>query len=119
MSSPDTWRFPAAFWIANTIELCERAAHYGSFIFLTVLLTSVVGYSDIEAGWISALFAGGLYLFPMFTGAAADRVGYRASLLAAFTLLTIGYVGLGVTQLTPRLPGTSTKVRASMNLGRQ
>jgi hypothetical protein len=25
--------------------------------------------------------------------------------------------GLGITQLTPRLPGTSTKVRASMNLG--
>ena len=25
--------------------------------------------------------------------------------------------GLGITQLSPRLPGTSTKVRASMNLG--
>ena len=25
--------------------------------------------------------------------------------------------GLGITQLTPRLPGTSSKVRASMNLG--
>ena len=43
----NTWRFPPAFWIANSIELFERAAYYGVFIALAVYLTSVVGFSDV------------------------------------------------------------------------
>ncbi len=46
--SRSTWRFPAPFWIANTIELFERAAYYGTFIALAVFLTQVVGYTDVE-----------------------------------------------------------------------
>ena len=42
-----SWRFPPAFWTANVIELCERAAYYGWFIMLAPFLTDVVGYSDI------------------------------------------------------------------------
>ena len=36
MESPptETWRFPRAFWVANVIELFERAAYYGMFIAL-------------------------------------------------------------------------------------
>ncbi len=45
---------------------------------------------------ISGLFSGGLYLLPIFTGAYADKIGFRKSMLAAFSLLTAGYFGLGV-----------------------
>ncbi len=24
-----TWKFPKEFWLANFMELCERAAYYG------------------------------------------------------------------------------------------
>jgi dipeptide/tripeptide permease len=97
MSEPrSTWRFPAAFWVANAIELFERAAYYGTFITLTVFLTDVVGYSDSHAGIISALFAAGLYLLPLLNGAAADRLGFRRSLILAFALLAAGYAGLGL-----------------------
>ena len=90
------WDFPRAFWIANGVELFERAAYYGVFIALTLYLTDVVGFSDINAAWIGGVFAGGLYLLPPFSGALADSIGFRRALLLAFTLLTIGYFTLGV-----------------------
>jgi dipeptide/tripeptide permease len=91
-----TWRFPAAFWVANVIELFERAAYYGTFIALALFLTDVVGYTDIQAGWIGAAFAGSVYLLPFFTGALADRMGFRNALLLAFALLAAGYLLLGL-----------------------
>jgi len=29
------WKFPMDFWLANTMELFERAAYYGFFIVIT------------------------------------------------------------------------------------
>ena len=57
-----TWKFPKTFWIANVIELFERASYYGMFIALVIFLTDVVGFTDIEAGWIGGAFAALLYL---------------------------------------------------------
>ncbi len=91
-----TWRFPAAFWTGNTIELFERAAYYGTFIALALYLTDVVGFTDIQAGWIGALFSSCLYLLPFVTGAAADRLGFRSALILAFALLACGYAVLGL-----------------------
>ena len=93
--SASTWRFPRAFWTANLVELCERAAYYGSFIVLTVYLSRVVGMRDRDAGIVGALFGALIYLFPFFTGALADRMGFRRALILAFGLLTCGYGMLG------------------------
>ncbi len=91
-----TWRFPRVFWTGNAAELCERAAYYGTFIALRTYLIRVVGLDDIQAGAVSAYFAGWIYLVPFFTGAMADRIGFRPSLIMAFALLTVGYCALGV-----------------------
>lgn len=90
-----TWNFPRAFWFANLSELCERAAYYGTFIALRTYLLRVVGLDDVQAGFVAALFGGLIYLFPFFSGAIADRLGFRNSLMLAFGLLTIGYASLG------------------------
>ena len=91
-----TWRFPRMFWTGNAAELCERAAYYGTFIALRTYLIRVVGLNDIEAGAVAAYFGGWIYLVPFFTGAIADRIGFRPALMAAFGLLTVGYASLGV-----------------------
>ena len=91
-----TWRFPRPFWTANAAELCERAAYYGTFIALRTYLIRVVGLDDVEAGLVAAYLGGWIYLVPFFTGAIADRMGFRNALILAFTLLTIGYGMLGV-----------------------
>lgn len=89
-------KFSKAFWIANTVELLERAAYYGVFIVITLYLSRILGFSDIEAGIISGVFSGGLYFLPTFSGAYADKIGFKKSLLLAFSLLTIGYLGLAI-----------------------
>jgi dipeptide/tripeptide permease len=96
MTDKPTWSFPRAFWTANAVELFERAAYYGTFIALRTYLLRVVGLDDVQAGYVAAAFSALIYFFPFFTGAAADRLGYRNSLLLAFGLLTVGYGSLGV-----------------------
>ena len=91
MSNSNTWKFSRAFWSANAVELLERAAWYGVFVAITLYLSRILGFTDIESGFISAVFMGGLYLLPTFSGALADKIGFRAALLLAFGLLTLGY----------------------------
>ena len=87
--------FTRAFWVSNTVELFERMAYYAVFIVLTIYLSSILGFNDLEASMISGLFSGGLYLLPIFSGAYADKIGFRQSMIIAFSLLSIGYLGLG------------------------
>jgi dipeptide/tripeptide permease len=89
-------KFTKAFWVANTVELLERGAYYGVFIVITLYLSRIYGFSDVEAGLISGSFSGGLYLLPTFTGAYADKIGFKSALLIAFGLLTIGYSGMAL-----------------------
>ena len=91
-----TWRFPRMFWTGNAAELCERAAYYGTFIALRTYLIRVVGLDDVQAGWVAGMFGGWIYLVPFFTGAIADRMGFRYALMLAFALLTVGYGVLGM-----------------------
>ena len=96
MAETSTWRFPRTFWTGNAAELCERAAYYGTFIALRTYLIRVVGLDDVQAGVVAGLFGGWIYLVPFFTGALADRMGFRKALMLAFALLTVGYGSLGV-----------------------
>ena len=68
-------KFSKAFWVANCVELLERMAYYAVFVVITIYLSRVLGFSDVEAGLISGLFSGFLYLLPMFSGAIADKIG--------------------------------------------
>lgn len=89
-------KFSKAFWVANTVELFERAAYYGVFIVITLYLSRILGFNDIQAASIAGIFSACLYLLPTFAGALADKIGFRNSMLLAFTLLTCGYLGLAV-----------------------
>lgn len=92
----ETWKFPKEFWLANLMELCERAAYYGFFIVLTLYLTDIVGFTDTETGVVAGIFFAMLYFLPPFVGAIGDRIGFKNGLIIAFALLTIGYFFLGV-----------------------
>ncbi|MBZ0177999.1 MAG: MFS transporter [Melioribacteraceae bacterium] len=96
VETKESWRFPKEFWLANLMELCERAAYYGFFIVLTLYLTDIVGFDDKATGVVAGIFFACLYLFPPFVGAIGDKIGFKKGLIIAFTLLTIGYFLLGV-----------------------
>ena len=97
MTSPKpTWRFPRAFWTANGVELCERAAYYGTFIALRTYLLRVVHLTTCRrASWpvSSARCSTSSPSSPVRRRTAWDSA--KRSLLA-FALLAVGYGALGV-----------------------
>ncbi|MBD3223740.1 MAG: MFS transporter [Caldithrix sp.] len=95
-SSEQSWRFPKEFWLANLMELLERAAYYGFFIVLTLYLTNIVGFNDQWTGVVAGVFFAGLYFLPPFVGAIVDKIGFKRGLILAFAILTVGYAMLGV-----------------------
>lgn len=92
--------FPQTFWIANVMELFERWAWYGMYGVFGIYLTDPIskgglGLSDIQRGNITGVVPFILYLLPIFTGALSDRVGYKKTLIAAYSILIGGYLAMG------------------------
>jgi len=93
-------KFPKTFWIANSIELFERWAWYGLFNVLAIYLTAstdtgALGFSQEQKGMLMGIISAMVYFLPVFTGAIADRIGFKISLLIAFVLYFTGYILMG------------------------
>jgi len=92
--------FPRTFWAVNTMEIFERMAWYGFFAVSSLYITGAVsegglGFSDEDRGVLQGVVTFFLYLFPVVTGALADRYGFKKMLFAAFTVLVPAYFLLG------------------------
>lgn len=91
--------FTSDFWIANTVELFERFAFYGSKAVLTVFLVTKVGLVN-DAGTLAGLFSGVIFLLPIVAGVLVDRYGFKKTLVACFAIFTIGYFLIGLAGFT-------------------
>ncbi len=92
--------FPATFWVANTMEIFERMAWYGFFAVSSLYITGAVedgglGFSDEDRGVLQGVVTFFLYLFPVVTGALADRYGFKKMLFSAYCVLVPAYYLLG------------------------
>jgi len=92
--------FPRTFWVANVMELFERAAYYGLNSVLAVYLTANrtdggLGVGEQAVGFLQGIVYAATYVLPILGGALADRYGYRRMLLVAFSLLATGYFAAG------------------------
>ncbi|RKY93159.1 MAG: MFS transporter [Ignavibacteriae bacterium] len=98
--------FPGAFWVANTLEIFERMAWYGFFAVSSLYITGAVGegglgFTDEDRGVLQGVVTFFLYLFPVVTGALADRYGFKKMLIAAFIVLIPSYYLLGQLKTFP------------------
>jgi POT family proton-dependent oligopeptide transporter len=87
--------FHPTFWVANGMELFERLALYGQQIIMGIYLRNKLGFTETEAGQLSGLFGGMLYLLPILGGTLADKFGFRKAFMVAFSMLAIGYFLVG------------------------
>jgi len=92
--------FPSTFWVANVMELFERAAYYGMNSVLAVYLAGSVaegglGFREQSVGFLQSIVYAATYVLPILGGALADRYGYRRMLVVAFSLLAAGYFAAG------------------------
>ncbi len=83
--------FPFNYWIAIIYEFFERGSYYGVMSVLSVYLTNELEFTKESVGVIKSTIQPVLYILPILTGAIADKMGYRKTLLAAFGLLGLGY----------------------------
>ena len=92
--------FPQTFWVANVMELFERAAYYGLNTVLAIYLTNAVrdgglGFTEQAVGFLQSIVYAATYIVPILGGALADRYGYRRMLIVAFSFLAFGYFASG------------------------
>ncbi len=95
--------WPALFWVANSIELLERAAYYAVASFMVIYFNENLGMSAPVATFLNgSLLWGLIYFMPAISGSLADAFGFRRALLLAFVLLTGGYLLLGQAHFVKR-----------------
>jgi Dipeptide/tripeptide permease len=87
--------FHPTFWVANGMELFERLAYYGQQIVFMIYLRNKLGFTETEAGQLSGIFGGLIYLLPILGGTLADKWGFRRAFNIAFTILALGYFLIG------------------------
>jgi dipeptide/tripeptide permease len=87
--------FHQTFWVANGMELFERLAYYGQQIVFMIYLRNNLGFSESQAGTLSGIFGGLIYLMPILAGTLADKWGFRRAFNIAFTILALGYFTIG------------------------
>ncbi len=86
--------FPKVFWVSQTFELMERGAYYSMMPIIVVHAIYNVGVPI----WLGVIITVFMYPFqyglPIFTGALAEKVGYKKQIIVAFSILTAGYLFL-------------------------
>jgi len=87
--------FHKSFWVANIMELFERLAYYGQQIVFMVYMRNKLGFSEAQAGQLSGIFGGLIYLLPILGGTLADKWGFRKAFNVCFTTLALGYFLIG------------------------
>lgn len=90
--------FTSTFWIANSLELFERLAFYGTKAVLAYYLANKVGLHD-EAATITGWFSTLIFSLPIIAGVFVDRYGFKKTLMACFGIFAIGYFSIGVAGL--------------------
>lgn len=90
--------FTSTFWIANSLELFERLAFYGTKAVLAFYLANKVGLSD-EASTITGWFTTLIFSLPVIAGVFVDRYGFKKTLMACFGIFSIGYFSIGLAGL--------------------
>jgi len=97
--------FSRTFWVANTLELFERFAYYGSKAVLAVYIAEGIGLGPTTAGLLAgSVFNTLLYLLPPLAGTVVDRFGFRRSLMACFAIFSLGYLLIGLAGLPAGAP---------------
>lgn len=92
--------FHPTFWVANGMELFERLAYYGQQIVFMIYLRNKIGFTETEAGQLSGIFGGLIYLLPILGGTLADKWGFRRAFNIAFSILALGYFLIGSVGMT-------------------
>jgi MFS family permease len=92
--------YPGSFWVANVMEIFERMAWYGFYAVAALYITGpketgALGFTSVQRGNILGIVQFFLYIFPVVTGALADRYGYKKMFIISYLGMVVSYYLLG------------------------
>lgn len=97
--------FSRSFWVANTLELFERFSYYASKAVLAVYLAEYLGLGPTTATFYAgSVFNTLIYFLPALAGTVVDRFGFRRSLMACFSIFSVGYLIVGLAGIPAMQP---------------
>ena len=92
--------FPSTYWVVIVMEFFERSAFYGMMAMLADYFVENVGSTE-QWGLMRTVLFVILYLVPIFSGALAEKVGYKKILGVAFLFMLLAYLGVGGNKTFP------------------
>lgn len=98
-------KHPAGLRVLFLTELWERLGFYTLMAILTLYMDKEMGWSDATKGSVYGIFLAVCYFFPLLGGWLGDRIlGQTRTVLLGAALMTLGYVGLGLSSRTAVAP---------------
>src|SRR5258706_6509056 len=90
--------FSKTVWVANTLELFERFAFYGSKAVLAKYLADTVGLG-LTGNKLMSFYGLAVFGLRVLAGPVVDRFGFKKSLVACFSIFAAGYFLVGLAGL--------------------
>jgi len=95
---------PREYWTVQVINLFDSLAYFAFLNIAVVFLSENVGFSDVNAGYIFAVFTTTVTLMLFFSGFITDSLGIKKALYVSMALLLISRGGIAACGLFPGIP---------------
>lgn len=94
---------PRELWLVYALKVLESFAYFSASLNLSLYLTRVFGYSDLEAGMLYSAWGVTSGVIGLVIGPLIDWLGVRTSLLVGGSCLTLGRVMFAAATDRPQL----------------
>jgi MFS family permease len=87
---------PRGFWLCIMAFAVDAMSYFGALTLMTTFMHDDIGLSDGVSSVMVSLFTGGITLFMLGVGGAAEKLGIRKGLVVALAMVVVGraiYVG--------------------------
>ena len=92
------------YWTIQMINLLDSFAYFAFLNIAIVFLSENLGFSDVNAGYIFAVFTTSVTLLLFFSGFVTDSLGIKKALYLAMALLLVSRGGITLYGFYPELP---------------
>jgi dipeptide/tripeptide permease len=99
---------PREYWAIQFINLLDSFAYFAFLNIAVVFLSENVGFSDVNAGYIFAVFTTSVTLMLFFSGFITDSLGIKKALYLSMALLLISRGGIVLCGFFPDIPYRQT-----------
>ena len=101
---------PREYWTIQVINLFDSFAYFAFLNIAVVFLSGNIGFSDVNAGYVFAIFTTTVTLMLFFSGFITDSLGIKKALYLAMALLLISRGGIAACGFFPGIPYRTTLI---------